>query len=73
VYIPVVMKQTLVRVFVVIGIVWLGSLPPAFTQVKPAEPKLTFAFEVRATVGAPLEVGTLGHCADLQWPRGGAA
>ena len=36
-----------------------GSL--ALAQGKPAEPKLTFAFEVRATVGSPMEVGNVAQ------------
>src|SRR4026209_777243 len=44
------------QLFVVV--VALGGAGLAFSQAKPAEPKLTFAFEVRATVGTPLELGT---------------
>jgi len=33
----------------------------ALAQNKPMEPKLTFAFEVRATVGSPLEVGAVAQ------------
>jgi hypothetical protein len=33
----------------------------ALAQGKPAEPKLTFAFEVRATVGSPMEVGAVAQ------------
>jgi hypothetical protein len=33
----------------------------ALAQGTPAAPKLTFAFEVRATVGAPLEVGDVAQ------------
>ena len=36
-----------------------GSLPLAQGKVEP--PKLTFAFEVRATVGPPLEVGSVAQ------------
>src|SRR6185436_2966635 len=35
--------------------------PRALAQGKPTEPKLTFAFEVRATVGSPLEVGQVAQ------------
>lgn len=37
----------------------VGSLPLAQGKVEP--PKLTFAFEVRATVGPPLEVGSVAQ------------
>ena len=34
---------------------------PALAQGKPVPPTLTFAFEVRATVGAPMEVGAVAQ------------
>lgn len=34
---------------------------PALAQGKPLQPTLTFAFEVRATVGAPMEVGAVAQ------------
>src|SRR5690348_7602186 len=34
---------------------------PAGAQQPPPAPKLTFAFEVRATVGAPLEIGQVAQ------------
>jgi uncharacterized protein DUF3237 len=34
---------------------------PALAQGTPVAPKLTFAFEVRATVGAPMEVGAVAQ------------
>jgi len=49
----------------ILAIVAVGAPPAfdsrAFAQGKPVEPKLTFAFEVRATVGAPLEVGAVAQ------------
>ena len=40
------------------ALVALGTVTPA---QQPPLPKLTFAFEVRATVGAPLEVGNVAQ------------
>ena len=39
----------------------LAAFTPAFAQGTPTPPKLTFAFEVRATVAAPMEVGNVAQ------------
>jgi hypothetical protein len=67
VYSRVVMQSRLGQLCVIVTLA-LGSTvyvhpfdSPALAPGKPAEPTLTFAFEVRATVGAPLEVGTVAQ------------
>lgn len=53
------MKSLLTKVAVVTGVVLLGVV--SLAQQPSPMPKLTFAFEVRATVGAPLEVGNVAQ------------
>src|SRR6185503_15850636 len=58
--------QSRVAKLCILGAIVLGALAHPFdslmlAQGKPPEPKLTFAFEVRATVGAPLEVGAVAQ------------
>jgi len=59
VYIRAVMKSLLTKMAVVTGVVLLGVV--SWAQQPPPVPKLTFAFEVRASVGAPLEVGNVAQ------------
>jgi len=53
------MKSLLAKMAVVTGIVLLGVV--SWAQQPAPMPKLTFAFEVRASVGAPLEVGNVAQ------------
>ena len=53
------MKSLLTKMAVVTGIVLLGVV--SWAQQPAPMPKLTFAFEVRASVGAPLEVGNVAQ------------
>ena len=53
------MKSLLTKMAVVTGVVLLGVV--SWAQQPPAVPKFTFAFEVRASVGAPLEVGNVAQ------------
>jgi len=53
------MKSLLTKMAVVTGVVLLGVV--SWAQQPPPVPKLTFAFEVRASVGAPLEVGNVAQ------------
>jgi hypothetical protein len=39
----------------------LGATSPGLAQDVPVAPTLTFAFELRAQVGAPVEIGTVPH------------
>lgn len=59
------MDSHLAKRFVLVVLLGGVITPPvdsqALAQGKPAEPKLTFAFEVRATVGAPMEVGNVAQ------------
>ena len=48
------MKQT---VAILVGLVTAAFLIGSLSGQQPPMPKLTFAFEVRATVGPPMEVG----------------
>ena len=53
-----------VRAFSVAVAVWLAGSVLAQSQAgagEPAPPKLTFAFELRAQVGPPTEVGQVTH------------
>jgi hypothetical protein len=39
----------------------MGTANMTYAQNDPAAPKLTFAFELRAQVGPPVEIGTVPH------------
>jgi hypothetical protein len=47
--------------WILVSIALLAVATLALAQGGPAAPKLTFAFEVRATVGAPMEVGNVAQ------------
>src|SRR5688500_5183950 len=53
----------LVAVFAVLAVATFAQFfdSLALAQGTPVRPKLTFAFEVRATVGAPMEVGAVAQ------------
>jgi hypothetical protein len=66
-YIPVVMNRTFAKLLLVVLPLLVAAMPappfdsPALAQGRPAQPTLSFAFELRATVGAPLEVGAVAQ------------
>jgi hypothetical protein len=51
----------LARASMLFSIAMFAAAALALAQERPVEPKLTFAFEVRATVGAPMEVGAVAQ------------
>lgn len=57
-YSPVVVYIQLMRVTIVALLLAVAAVTSA---QQPPAPKLTFAFEVRATVGAPMEVGAVAQ------------
>jgi hypothetical protein len=51
----------LARAWILFSTVVFAAAALALAQGGPEAPKLTFAFEVRATVGAPMEVGAVAQ------------
>jgi hypothetical protein len=67
VYIRTVKPLTCILTYLVAAVLLCGTVSAqlfdslALAQGKPVEPTLTFAFEVRATVGSPMEVGNVAQ------------